>query len=233
MQAFGTTFARFGFRRGAIMDAAMGWLALAGIGLCVAALLSLFGLPRGLWLFAASALVLGAAGYAWQGSPRLAAHPVEADTVPIAVDRGLAGFRSAILGDSDDAVFADADAALRRGDADAAGAVFTAALQARPEDSALWSGLGGALAAHDAGQVSPAALFAFRRAIVLAPRQPGPPFMLGLAYIQAGDFASALAPWQIAAALTPRDAPYRTDVLLRLRLVERYLAMPAPDRQAM
>jgi hypothetical protein len=203
----------------------MGWLWLAMIGAAAFAVLWLAGMARGLWTFVASALMLGAAGYAWQQRATLAGHPVAADSRPIEVQPGLVAFRSAILPGKpgDNIVLTAADDRLRDGDTAAAGQVMLDAIARDPGDASLWTGLGTTLAMHDGGQVSPTALFAFRRAMSLAPDQPGPPFFLGLAYAQVGDLPTARPLWQRALALTPPNAPYRSDLTQQLAMIDRAL----------
>jgi hypothetical protein len=200
----------------------MGWLWPAMIGAAAFAVLWLAGVARGLWTFIASALMLGAAGYAWQQHATLAGHPVAADSRPIEVQPGLVSFRSAIMPGKpgDDAALAAADDRLRDGDTAAAGQAMLDAIARNPGDAALWAGLGTAVAVHDGGQVSPTALFAFRHAMDLAPDQPGPPFFLGLAYAQVGDLAAARPLWQRALALTPPGASYRIDLTRQLAMID-------------
>lgn len=204
----------------------MGWLALAIIAVAAAAGLWALGVSRTLASFAGAALMLGATGYALQGRPGAVANPVRADSQPIEVEPGLVAFRGAILGNADDAAFAESDAALRRGDPGAAVTAMLGAVQARPNDAAAWTGLASVYAIHDDGQVSPSAKFAFARAMALAPGAPGPPFFLGLAYAGAGDYQSAKGAWEVALAATPKDAPYRADIAMRVKLVDEFLAMP-------
>ncbi|WP_375398630.1 tetratricopeptide repeat protein [uncultured Sphingomonas sp.] len=207
----------------------MGWVALAVIGGVAFAALRLLGVPRALGWFVGAALMLGAAGYALQQRASLPGHPVGAEAEAVDVDPGLVAFRGAIMpapaGDAE--VLAAADAQLRAGQTRAAAQGVLAAIARRPGDAALWTGLGSALAAHDAGQVSPAARFAFRRAWRLAPDQPGPPFFLGLAYLQAGEMAAAKVAWLRALALTPADASYRVDIAERLVMIDEFQAMAA------
>lgn len=205
----------------------MGWVTLAVIGAVAFVALRVIGVPRPIGWFTASALVLGATGYALQQRAFLPAHPVRADAEPIDIDPGMVAFRAMVLPGtgSDATVIAAADEHLRSGDAGAAVAGLLAAIGGNPRDVALWTALGGAFAAHDGGQMSPAALFAFRRAWQLAPREPGPPFFLGLAYVQAGELAKAKVAWLRALALAPRDAPYRVDIAERLVLIDEFQAM--------
>lgn len=206
-----------------------GWIWLLAIGVVAFVVLRWFGVPRPLGWFTAAALTLGATGYAAQQRAGLPGHPVAADAKAIDVDPGMAAFRAAIMPASaeDTQALADADTALREGDAGAAARGLLAAIARRPGDAALWTGLGGALSAHDEGQMSPAARFAFHRAWRLASTEPGPPFFLGLAYLQAGEFAPAKTAWLRALALAPRDAAYRIDIAERLVLLDQLTAMAA------
>ena len=100
-----------------------GWLMLVGIALGAALLLWLTGFPRKLWTVAATALMLGAAGYAWQGSPGLAGHPVAAVERPGEIDPEIVAIRDAMFGRFNFtwASFARADAMTRAGARDTAG----------------------------------------------------------------------------------------------------------------
>ncbi|KQS01439.1 hypothetical protein ASG11_17370 [Sphingomonas sp. Leaf357] len=209
----------------------MGWAMLAVIGACIFALLWRIGLPRGLWAFVGSALMLGAAGYALQGEPMLPGHPVKAAADPIVVDPDLIALRDAMVGrfTGDGAYLVASDGMTRAGDTGAAVWMVLAGINKYPQSYALWTGLGSALAAHDGGQVSPSALFAFQQAARLAPRQPAPPFFAGLAYVRAGEFAKARDYWARAVALTPKTLSYYPELAARLALLDRFLA--ATERQ--
>jgi len=85
----------------------------------------------------------------------------------------------------------------------------------------LWTGLGLKTAEKDGNIVSPAARFAFDRAMVLAPQHPGPPFFLGVAALRAGDVRTTIAAWQKAIELTPKEASYRNQMVSELvRLIQ-------------
>jgi hypothetical protein len=207
----------------------MGWVWLFAIGLGAFGLLWLTGLPRSLAPLAAAALLVGAAGYALQQNAALTGSPVNPEVRRIEVDPGMVAFREAIMptAPSDTAILGAADARLRNGDTAGAAQILLDAVDRRPTNVALWTGLGTALAAHDKGHVSPAAEQAFGRAIQLGPKQPGPHFFLGLASLQGGDLAGARRSWLEALALAPRDAPYRILIAERLVMVDRFLAMQA------
>ncbi|MEG3124713.1 tetratricopeptide repeat protein [Sphingomonas sp. GB1N7] len=209
----------------------MGWAMLAVIGACISGLLWRIGLPRGLWAFVGSALMLGAAGYALQGEPALPGHPVKAGADPIEIDPDLIALRDAMMGrfTGDGAYLIAADGMTRVGDTGSAVQWVLAGINKYPQSYALWTGLGTALAAHDGGQVSPSALFAFQQAARLAPGQPAPPFFAGLAYIRAAEFANARPYWARAVALTPKTLSYYPELVKRLALLDRFLA--AAERQ--
>lgn len=205
----------------------MGWVWIAVLGCLGGGILVWGGVARSLWSYAAAALLLGAAGYAWQQHAGLPGHPVKADAEPIAVDPGMVAFREAIMpgAPGDDLTLATADGHLRDGDPAAAADAVLQALARDPSDATLWTGLGSAIVARDGGQLSPAAKFAFRRALSLAPRAPGPSFFLGLAQVQAGDFAAAKRAWLVALAETPANATYRGDIAEHLAMLDQVEAM--------
>ena len=205
----------------------MGWLWLAIIGGLTFLALWRLGVSRELAWVSGAALMLGGAGYAWQQNAFMPGHPVTADAEAIEVDPGLAAFRVGIMpGVADDqAVLATADDRLRAGDSTGAAQGIMDAISRRPTDPALWAGLGSVISAHDGGQMSPAALLAFRHSAALAPNDPGPPFFLGLAYVRAGQLDAAKAAWLQSLALSPRDAPYRVQIAERLVVIDRFRAM--------
>ncbi len=212
----------------------MGWIMLALIGLTTAALLAVLRLPRLLWPLAGAALMLGAAGYAWQGQPDLAAQPVAADAVKLPPTAAYKNLRDTFFGrfTGESMYFGISDAALTNGDPDFAARALTGGVDYAPRNAALWSELGNVIALHDRGVVSPAALLAYRRARMLAPQNPGPPLFLGLAYIRAGEFAKARPLWQHALDLTPKNASYRDEIARRLALLDMLLAEIAREQSA-
>lgn len=205
----------------------MGWVWLLVIGVGAAGALALLRVGRALWTLVGAALMLGATGYALQGRPDLPGSPAEAGTARIAIDPGLIELRGAMIGNftAETPYLAASDAMIRSGSPDAAAAVMLGGIRKMPKDMVLWTGLGDVLAQHDGGVVSPASLFAFRRAMALAPKHPAPPFFLGLAYVRAGEFAEARPYWARALDLTPDDASYRPEIAVRLMLLDRFLAV--------
>lgn len=206
----------------------MGWITLAVIGAGAFALLVWMKVDRLLWTMVAAALMLGAAGYALQGSPSLPGHSVVTALAPAPDDGELTDLRDRMLEryTGQAAYLVAADAMTRLGDRRAAVQVLLGGIRIAPNSLVLWTGLGEALAAHDGNQVSPAALFAFQQAMRLAPRHPAPPFFLGLAYVRAGNLEAAQPYWARALALTPPGISYRNDIAIRLALLDRVLATP-------
>ena len=212
----------------------MGWLALALIGLAAAGLLRLIGVGRDMLWFVGAALMLGATGYALQGSPGVAGHPVEANVTPIEVDPGLVALRGKMFGQftGEGAFLGTSDALIRGGDLRTGTSLILSGIHQSPNSAMLWTGLGTALAQHDGDTMSPAALFAFRRAITLAPDHPGPYFFLGVAFIRAQQLPAARAAWARALALSPQTVAYHDELAERLKLLDQFLAQnagtPAP-----
>lgn len=206
----------------------MGLVWLLALGLGAMALMVALRLGRALWSFVGAALMLGAAGYALQGSPSLPASPVQTALRAPAEDPGLTNLRDNMLGryTLDSAYLTASDAMMRAGDARSAVRVLLGGINRIPRSMALWTALGTAFSIHD-GTLSPPSRFAFDQAMRLAPRHPAPPFFLGLAYIRADDFAAARPLWARAVALSPEGTSYRRDILVRLALLDRLLAEQA------
>jgi cytochrome c-type biogenesis protein CcmH len=203
----------------------MGWLILLLlVGLSLGALWLLR--VRGAALTAsAAALLLGAAGYALQGSPDLPSAP--AQHVEGAGIFPLTEARHAFFGD-----FAPAETWLRMSEAlarhgnteDAVG-ILENAVKRYPGDPELWIGLGNALVDHARGLTPPAEL-AYRRAAEVAPGHPAAPFFYGLALARSGDREGAVKLWKDILAKAPPDASWRP-------LVEQGVeALSAPSPQA-
>ncbi|MGZ2411394.1 cytochrome c-type biogenesis protein CcmH [Sphingomonas sp. F9_3S_D5_B_2] len=177
-------------------------LALAGGGLWLLRV-------RGAMLQAcAAALLIGAAGYAFQGRPGLRASPadtkLEHQVVP------LAQARHAFFGNfsPQEAWLGMSDALARSGNTQDAVGILQNAVGRHPEDAELWVGLGNALVDHARG-LTPPAEFAYKRAAKLAPGHPAPAFFYGLALARSGDTRSAVALWQKTLATAPPDASWR------------------------
>lgn len=205
----------------------MGWLLLAILAALTFVALAALRVDRRLWSMIGAALMLGAAGYAWQGRPALPAAPARAVAGQLADDPTLIDLRERMLGrfTADSAYLTAADAMARAGDHRSAVRALLGGLSRYRQSVMLWTALGTNFATHDGNQVSPPALFAFQQAERIAPAHPAPPFFLGLAYVRAGDYATARRYWARALALSPNGASYRNDIAVRLALLDRLIAV--------
>ncbi|WP_293879803.1 cytochrome C biogenesis protein [Sphingomonas sp.] len=200
----------------------MGWVFIIVLAAVAFGALRRFGhLPRtGLELVGA-ALLIGIAGYAWQGSPAQPGNPVTSREAAGKVDAAaMIAQRRMRTGAGDEGAWLDMGDALNR-----AGATQEAVLAMRSgirdhrNSPDLWVGLGNALVAHGDGLMSPAATFAFQHAANLSPQHPGPPFFYGLALAQQGKTEEAGDVWRGLLARTPKDAPWRADLEARLTAI--------------
>ena len=203
----------------------MGWLILLLLVGLSLALLWLFRVRGGLLTASAAALLIGASGYALQGSPDLPGAPVRSgeghDILP------LTDARHAFFG-----YFAPAESWLRMSEAlerdgkseDAVG-ILQNAVRRYPGDPQLWIGLGNALVDHARGLTPPAEL-AYKRAEQAAPGHPGALFFYGLALARSGDRQSALAIWQQILKTAPTDASWRPLVEQGVAALSRPATMP-------
>ncbi|MBI0474490.1 tetratricopeptide repeat protein [Sphingomonas sp. MA1305] len=209
----------------------IGWLCFAALALAVSGAMILIGLPRLLWSSVGAAIMLAGVGYAMQGRPSLPAHPATPRALIQPDDLTMFDLRDRMLGrySADAAYLTAADAMTRAGEPQAAVRVILGGIEHVPESLMLWTALGSAMAAHDGGQLSPPALFAFQQAMRLSPQHPAPPFFLGLAYLREENFEEARRYWARALALTPAHASYRRDVEVRLALLDRLIAMREGD----
>ena len=186
----------------------MGWLILLLLAAASIGLLWRLGVRGGLLTASAAALLLGASGYALQGRPDVpgasAQGGEERDIFP------LTDARHAFFGHFTPAEswLRISEALARDGKSEDAVGILQNAVKRYPADPQLWIGLGNALVDHGRGLTSPAEL-AYRRAAVLSPGYPGPPFFYGLALARSGDRADAVAVWQQILKTAPKDAEWR------------------------
>jgi cytochrome c-type biogenesis protein CcmH len=198
----------------------MGWmfiLLFAGAGL--AGLWFVGKLSRSALELSAAALLLGVAGYAWQGSPMVAGSPVtpadEAPLPPELAEQSIRKVMSSKFGAEGQWIDLS-DALIKAGRSQSAVSILAAGVKRSPNNPDLWVGLGNALVVHGGGQINPASQFAFERAAKLSPNHPGPPFFLGLALLQSGKTEEAGQIWRALLARAPEGAPWRADLVRRL-----------------
>ena len=203
-----------------------GWTISLLLALATVAGIAIAARPgRGALQLVGAAILLGLAGYAWQGNPALPGHPTPANAGRRGHDTLFAAERKQWLETVgfDAEQLEGADSFIRNGDPDYAVGLLRAYLIREPDSMVLWLGLGNALQAHADGMLTPAAHYAFERAAAVAPKNhPAPEYFLGLAYLQMGDIEGADATWRALLAKTPVDAPWRARLQARLTLLERF-----------
>lgn len=203
----------------------MGWAMLLLLLAASLGALWLLGVRSGLYKAAAAALLVGASGYALQGSPDVPDAPARnseaANFLP------LTEARHAFFGSFSPAEswLAMSEGLARSGNGSDSVGILQNAVRRYPGDAQLWIGLGNALVDHAHG-LTPPAEFAYRRAAQLAPGHPAAPFFYGLALARLGDRGAAVQIWKGILQRAPKDASWRP-------LVEQGVATldpPPPNR---
>lgn len=175
-----------------------------------------------------AALLLGMAGYAAQshpslpGSPTAARETVSGNPEAVAARQKLAGNPP-----GGDKWLVIADGMARNGQFADAATVLRGSVAKDPKNADAWLAMANALVSHADQRLSPAAILAFRRAQDAAPGNPGPPFFFGLALAQSGRLQEARTMWAGLLARSPTDAPWRTDLVLRLQELDQFIAQQA------
>ncbi|WP_343610491.1 tetratricopeptide repeat protein [Novosphingobium sp.] len=206
----------------------MTWLLIAALALVVLLVLTfIFRTPRKGWEAIASALVLGLAGYALQGHPGQAGQPHDEVAKSNIFATTLVDERQKVVGATVQVSSWEmvADALMRHGDYADAATMLKGAVEKDPKNSAAWLAMASALVGHADGSLSPAALYAFRKASAADPAAPGPPLFLGLALAGSGQFDDARALWVDLLQKAPADAPWRPDLVARLQRLDQIIAM--------
>ena len=200
----------------------MGWGIVLGSALLALVLLWRFGkLTRSALELTIAALLIGIAGYAWQGSPDEPGTSVASREALGKLDLATVDSRKKMMGQfGTEAQWLDfADTMTRMGETQGAVLAMRSGIRDNPKSANLWVGLGNALVAHGDGLISPAARFAFERAAQLSPTHPAPPFFLGIALAQQGRTDEAAKIWIKLLSRSTKDAPWRADVESRLAAI--------------
>lgn len=201
----------------------MGWVILLVFAAIVGALLWRFGrLPKGGLEYVGAALLLGIAGYAWQGHPDLPGSPVRPAAPDIGGELAVTAERRAMMGQFNGAAqwIDTSEALIRNGNTGNAVAILTTATRRYPQNADLLVGLGNALVEHGGGTINPAAQYAFQKAANLSPQHPAPPFFFGLALARSGQLDQAAAIWHELLERTPPNASWRGDLEKRIAQID-------------
>ena len=176
-----------------------------------AALMTLVPGRKQLWPVIAAAVVLGLAGYAWQGSPEQASSPAQPITAKLKAADALLQMRA----DMDTGYgigkqwLITADSYARSGKYNYSAAFIQAGLREHPKNPDLWSGLGVVLLLAGDGQMSPPAKMAFANARKFGPRNPAPDYFEGLVELFEGRPTKTVEIWQSLVENAPDKAIWR------------------------
>lgn len=213
----------------------MGWV--LAIGLAASALLALavlFKAPRGSWEAIAAALVFGLAGFALWGRPDLPGAPKDSEQKVQQSGKALVEARQQLSQGgaiSSDRLMVTADALTRNGSFGDAAALAVAAAEKNPGNADAWLAAANNLVSHAEGNLTPAARYAYGQASKASPDHPGPPFFLGLALAQNGEFEEGRKMWADLLARSPADAPWTEDLKVRLAALDAFIASRAKPAQ--
>lgn len=211
-----------------------GWIiALTLAALLMLALIVIGRMPRKTWEIAAAALLLGLAGYAWQGNPGLAGAPRHAaSAAPEKFDEQLAERRRGLaerFGPAGQWLLLS-DGLGRQGKTKEAANVLLSGLRQMPNDPNLWLGLGNALVAHADGVVPPSADFAYRRAMAIDPKAPGPRYFYGLALARSGQLQAANDMWTPLVESAPDGSGIKAELQFAIARIDILLAADGAGR---
>ena len=166
----------------------------------------------------AAGLVLGLVGYAFQGSPNLPSTPVLSKPLPPVQLPANNNAQNNLIGQvgPDSQTLAQADAYFRINRPDLAARVIQGALSRDPNNPALWTGLGNAMVGHEKGFLSPAAEYAYVRALQIAPRYSGALYFYGVALAENDRAKEARPFFERLVETIPEEAPFRKGLIADL-----------------
>ena len=177
-------------------------------------------LSTGAIFLVGAALALGLVGYALQGSPALpAARAVPSAEAQARTQNAEADPSNALLGrfGGEADALKQADSYFRINRPDLAARVIKLGLSRNRNSPALWTGLGNALVAHGDGFLSPAAEFAYRRALRITPGFPGALYFYGVALAENGRVDEARPVLVELVRIIPADVPVRVQLVAELQ----------------
>lgn len=183
--------------------------------------------PRVTWTALGAALLFGTAGYGLQGNPDLPGAPkvpreqMAGNAAALVEARARVEDKGPV---SRDSMVSIADGYARNGRFADAATVLRGVVEANPKNGEAWLALGNSLVAHADGLLTPAALYAYRRAAQASPESAGPPYFLALAMAQSGRFADAKAIWSDLLGQLAEDNPLRADIAEKIVLLDRLMA---------
>ena len=214
----------------------MTWVMMIGLVLTVFGFIAfVLKAPRKTWEAIGAALMLGVAGFALQANPAQPGAPKDPVQQEKASGAALVEARRQLGSQGDQAPnswMVIADALARNGQFGDAAGIVLGAVEKDPNNADAWLALGNDLVAHAEGSLTPAALYAYRKAEQADPSHPGPPFFLGLALATNGKLDEGRAVWAGLLARAPRDAPWRADLEMRLARLDAFIAARKEQAEA-
>lgn len=205
----------------------IGWIGVLALAIAAFAVAAFaLRLPREGWAIFGAILLLGMAGYAWQGSPTQVSSPKQKSLAPPESGEEMVEARRAFFDPvrpkPDYLMLSDGYA--RRGRFDEAAQVLRGGLNKNPEHLEGWLALAMALVGHSDGNVTPAASYAFTQARQLNASNPAADLFLGFSYAQSGQIRAARAVWGNLLDRSPEDAPWRDDLASRVERLDQMIA---------
>lgn len=167
------------------------------------------------WEAVVAALLVGLAGYAWQGRPALDGSPRSGDKrASVALDERLIGIRNSLGNKFSPGArwLTLSDGLARQGASQDAVNILVSAVRAYPKDADLWSALGTALVMHGGGVLSPAAEYAYQQALTIQPGARPALFFYGLSLAQNGQAGPARSMWVELMNGLPPQSPFRAEM---------------------
>ena len=195
--------------------------------ICFVALALVLNIPRSGWVITGAALMVGLIGYGIQGhpgepgAPKEAAETIGGKASAVALTDGpMAGGALS----SGDKMLVTAKAFARHGQFADAAETLRAAVAKDPNNGEAWLLMANSLVGHAEGNLSPAAYFAFNRAVQTAPGHPEPYLYLGLALARSGRLEEGRAVWADLLSRTAKDAPWHDDLAAELANLDAFIA---------
>lgn len=206
----------------------MTWIVVIALAATAFAVIAfVFRTPRSGWEAVGAALMLGAAGFAWQARPAQPGSPKAPAETAKASGEALVAARKQLSAQGDQQVSSwsvIADGLARNGSYGDAAGVLLGEVRRHPANADAWLAMANDLVAHADGALTPAARFAYDRAAAADPAHPGPAFFLGLALATNGKLDEGRDTWAALLARAPKDAPWRADLEQRLARLDAFIA---------
>jgi cytochrome c-type biogenesis protein CcmH len=208
-----------------------GWVVVLLLAAMVASgLLLVTQSRRQLWPIILAAVVLGLAGYAWQGQAALPGAPAK----PIKAQLQAADTLIAMRADMDMSYGVGkqyltlADSYARDGNYRYAAAFIQSGLNKYPQNGDLWAGLGVVLFLAGEAKMSPPAELAFANARKFGPTNRAPDYFSGMAELFAGRPNETLAIWQRLVDEAPDKAVWKPKLESQLKGLKSLLQSAQP-----